>query len=659
MCTDETGSGNLVFSNSPSLVTPNLGTPSALALTNATGRASAPQTADKIATSATAVSISNAAPAAGQALIASSATTAAWQDLPAGGGPATALRFSDLDAAITGSSGANGFVLTKSGGGLVMASPGSGGGPATQLKTPSGVVLDIDELEDGGFLWLDGTTISTPGYGPDQMAFINDPRFGALVVRDEGIVDCLAADPPTIGQVPVATSATTFEWQDPASSGDIGVRITGTSFSASVDHSYLTTTASGVTVTLPDGTATSNRGKRLTITFSGDNNTVLTVGGASNSFAPPFTSELISLSSGTYEFRANYIAAFSFALWSVGYSDGTLARRSIDVDFCLEGNFPINYVRAPVGAGRWTLTATVDTPSMPVVDGGGTFSPGETVLAPFDANYPGLYRVNVMNAPTDWQVELIEAPLNRAHLLGDSETEYRIRYGEAYGSRAFLSNGSRAGDIPINYALQAAPCAPYPTGHYLGTEFEFGGHLSSELLVGRTNIIDASSGGPFSFTLLGPDPVSSGTADGSSTTSTLVDLTANFPDSLTGKTLVFVDGANVGVRATITSVVDANTLEFSAVPALVDPPGSGDAYAIVDLSLLVGSRFAIKLNPSGSSSPGVGINIPLGYLIEDPVLAVTDSGASLLLRTGAYVEWLLDWSGTWMVVGYHQGFSGG
>lgn len=35
--TDETGSGSLVFANSPTLVTPNLGTPSALTLTNATG----------------------------------------------------------------------------------------------------------------------------------------------------------------------------------------------------------------------------------------------------------------------------------------------------------------------------------------------------------------------------------------------------------------------------------------------------------------------------------------------------------------------------------------------------------------------------------------------------------------------------------------------
>lgn len=36
---DETGSGNLVFATSPTLVTPNLGTPSAVVLTNASGTA--------------------------------------------------------------------------------------------------------------------------------------------------------------------------------------------------------------------------------------------------------------------------------------------------------------------------------------------------------------------------------------------------------------------------------------------------------------------------------------------------------------------------------------------------------------------------------------------------------------------------------------------
>lgn len=54
--TDETGSGSLVFATSPTLVTPNLGTPSAAVLTNATGTA-AGLTAGNATTAATASAV--------------------------------------------------------------------------------------------------------------------------------------------------------------------------------------------------------------------------------------------------------------------------------------------------------------------------------------------------------------------------------------------------------------------------------------------------------------------------------------------------------------------------------------------------------------------------------------------------------------------------
>lgn len=81
---DETGSGALVLASSPTLVTPNLGTPSTLILTSATGRASSSQTADQIATTGTAVTISSTGPSTGQVLTATSTTGANWQT-PAGG----------------------------------------------------------------------------------------------------------------------------------------------------------------------------------------------------------------------------------------------------------------------------------------------------------------------------------------------------------------------------------------------------------------------------------------------------------------------------------------------------------------------------------------------------------------------------------------------
>jgi hypothetical protein len=79
--TDETGSGNLVFSISPVLVTPNLGTPSLLVGTNISGTAvdltSGASNALKSAT--TTIQVSNAtAPVAGQVLTATSDSAATW-----------------------------------------------------------------------------------------------------------------------------------------------------------------------------------------------------------------------------------------------------------------------------------------------------------------------------------------------------------------------------------------------------------------------------------------------------------------------------------------------------------------------------------------------------------------------------------------------------
>jgi hypothetical protein len=446
-----------------------------------------------------------------------------------------------------------------------------------------------------------------------------------------------------------------------ATVADAGTYTTATSFSAVVDHSYYASN-NGVVVSLPDGSLLANRGKRLTITFVGRDNQVV-LGTVPNNYlinlsGAPAT-EIISLPAGTYEFRAAYVTLLPGALWLVSRSDGTVSRRSTDVTFCLEGNFPANIIKTLIGStGRWTLTATGSTPSVPTIDGGGAYVPGDTLLAPFDSTYPGLYRVNVMNSAIDWQVELIEAPLDRAHLSSDSETEYRIKNGEVYGSRSFLSNGFGISTLTSNYVLQSAPCDPYPIGHFLdGTPSSFGGHLSDQLLIGRWNQA-IGAGSPLSFTLLGPDPISSGSADVTSTTSTLVDLAANFPNSLSGKTIVFTSGVHLDQRVIITSVNDPNTLQFS--PTLGSAPGAGDTYTIVDLTLLVGARFGIKINPSTASlfNQGISLSIPVGYRIEEPVSCLTDTGVILILNTGGFCEWQLDWSGVWNVVNYKLGNSG-
>lgn len=85
--TDETGSGALVFANSPTLVTPALGTPSALVATNATGTAASltAGVANGLKTATTTVVVSAAtAPSSGQVLTATSSTAADWET-PTGG----------------------------------------------------------------------------------------------------------------------------------------------------------------------------------------------------------------------------------------------------------------------------------------------------------------------------------------------------------------------------------------------------------------------------------------------------------------------------------------------------------------------------------------------------------------------------------------------
>jgi hypothetical protein len=76
--TDETGTGVSVFNNTPTLITPILGTPTSGNLSNCTNAV-----AYGLKSATTTLSVSGAtAPTSGQALIATSSTEATWQSLP-------------------------------------------------------------------------------------------------------------------------------------------------------------------------------------------------------------------------------------------------------------------------------------------------------------------------------------------------------------------------------------------------------------------------------------------------------------------------------------------------------------------------------------------------------------------------------------------------
>ena len=184
--TDETGSGNAVFSTSPTLVTPNLGTPSALTLTNASGlplAGLANQAADTIdmnASGSSAAPTAVAMPTTGTNGCAGSAnalqyntTTHAWACNTISGsgtvnsGTATHLAFYSSSTNAVSSDGTatdDGTTLTYTGtGGLSLSA-----GPLS-ISAPAG---------DAGYLSLSGNTANqtvtsnTVGFmGPTSATF--------------------------------------------------------------------------------------------------------------------------------------------------------------------------------------------------------------------------------------------------------------------------------------------------------------------------------------------------------------------------------------------------------------------------------------------------------------------------------------------------------
>jgi hypothetical protein len=122
--TDETGSGVLVFATSPTLVTPLLGTPTSGVLTNCTGTASGLTSGVTLAlkSATTSVDVSAAtAPTNGQALVATSGTTATWQTL-SGTGTVTSVA-----QTVPGGVSISGSPVTTAGT-LAIAANGTSGG---------------------------------------------------------------------------------------------------------------------------------------------------------------------------------------------------------------------------------------------------------------------------------------------------------------------------------------------------------------------------------------------------------------------------------------------------------------------------------------------------------------------------------------------------
>ena len=158
--TDETGTGALVFATSPTLVTPDLGTPSAGVGTNLTGTAAGltagvATVANGLKSATTTVSVSAAtAPTANQVLTATDSTHATWQTPGGGSGTVTHTGTLTANALMLGNAGADITALGSLGTTTTVLHGNAAGAPtfaAVNLATDvTGVLPMLINAQTGG-----------------------------------------------------------------------------------------------------------------------------------------------------------------------------------------------------------------------------------------------------------------------------------------------------------------------------------------------------------------------------------------------------------------------------------------------------------------------------------------------------------------------------